>query len=77
MFDLGPGINIHITMFLEPFKEVVMILLNFHIAFKVEPLTFTRVMLVNKEPFDLTRHVIYIIWSQEMVPKVTADLTQV
>ena len=68
MSDFGPGINPHMPMFLEPFNDVVLILLNFHVAFKVKPLTFTRVMCGNKEPVGLTRHVVQIIWSQEMAP---------
>ena len=31
----------------------------------------------DKEPFGLTRHFIYIIWSQEMVPKVKVVLPSV
>ena len=69
MFDLGPGINPHMPMLLEPFKDVVLILLDFHVAFKVELLTFTRVMRVDEDPIGLTSYVIHIIWSQEMVPK--------
>ena len=64
MYDLGPEINPHMPIFLEPFKDVVLILLNFHVAFKVEPLTFTRLMHGNEEPFGLTCRVIHIIWSQ-------------
>ena len=77
MSDLGPGINPHMPMFLETFKDVVLILLNFHVALKVEPLTFTRLMHGNEEPFGLTCHVIHIIWSQEMVPKVTVGLPSI
>ena len=61
MSDLGPGINTHMLMFLEPFKDVVLILFYFHVAFKVEPLMFIRLMCGNEEPFGLTCHVIYII----------------
>ena len=77
MSDLGPGINPHMPMLLDPFKDLVLILLNFHVAFKVEPLTLTRVMRVYKEPFGLTHHVIHIIWSQEMVPWVTVCLPSI
>ena len=77
MYDLGPGINPQMPMLLEPFKYVVLIFLNFYIAFKVEPLTFTRVMHGDKETFSLTRHVIHIIWYQEMVPQVTVGLPYV
>ena len=77
MSDLGPGINPHMPMFLEPFKDVVLILLNFHVAFKVELLTFTRVMRGDKEPFGLTHHVIHIIWSQEIAPQVTVGLPSI
>ena len=62
MSDLVPGINPHMPILLEPFKDVVLILLNFYVAFKVEPFTFTRVMHDDKEPFGLTCHVIHIIW---------------
>ena len=62
--DLGPGINPHMPMLLQPLKDVVMILLYFHVAFKFEPLTFTKVMRGDEESFGLTCHVIYIIWSQ-------------
>ena len=71
MSDLGPGINPHTPMLLDTLKDVVLILLNFNVAFKVEPLTFTRVMRGVEEPFGFTRHVIHIIWSQEMAPQVT------
>ena len=64
MSDLGPGSNHHMPMFRKPFKNVALILLYFYVVFKVEPLTFTRVMCCDKEPFGLTRHVIYIIWYQ-------------
>ena len=64
-------------MFLETFKDVLPILLNSHVAFKVEPLTFTRVMRGDEDPFCLTRHVIHIIWSQEMVPQVTVGLLSI
>ena len=77
MSDLGPGINPHMLMLLEPFKDVVLILLNFHVVFKVEPLTFTRVMSGGEETFNLTCHVIHIIWSQEMVPQVTVVLPSI
>ena len=59
--DLGLEINARIPMFLEPFKDVVLITLNFHVAFKVEPFTFTRVIRGSEEPFSLTCHVIHII----------------
>ena len=77
MSDLGPGINPHIPMFLDPFKDVVLILFYFHVSFKVEPLTFSRVMCGDKEPFGLTRNDIYIIWSQEMVPQFMVFLPSV
>ena len=77
MSDLGPGINPHMPMFLDPFKDVVQILLNFHVAFKVELLKLTRLMRGDKEPFGLTCHVIHIIRSQEMVPQVTLGLPSV
>ena len=64
-------------MSLEPFKDVVLIHFYFHVVFKVEPLTFTRVIHGNEEPFDITRHVINIIWSQEMVRQVTVGLTSI
>ena len=64
MSDLGPGINTHIPMLLDNFKDVVLILLNFHVAFKVEPLTFTRLMCGDEDPFILNHYVIYIICSQ-------------
>ena len=73
--ELLPGINPHMPMFLDPFKDVVLILLNFHVAFKVEPLTFTRVIRGDEDTFGLTCHVIHIIWSQEMVPQFTVGLT--
>ena len=77
MSDLGPGINPYVPMFLEPFKDVVLILLNSHVAFKVEPLTFTRLMHGNEEPYGFTCHLIYIIWSQEMVPLVKVGLPSI
>ena len=58
-------------MLIDPFKDVVLIFFYFHVALKVEPLTFTILMHGNKEPFGLTSHVIYIIWYQEMVTQVT------
>ena len=64
MSDLEPRINPHMPMFLETFKDMVLILLNFHVAFKVEPLTFNRVMCDYEDPFFITCHVIQIIWSQ-------------
>ena len=64
MSDLGPGINTQTPMLLDPFKDVVLILLNFHVELKVEAITFTRVMRGNEERFGLARHVIRIIWSQ-------------
>ena len=64
MSDLGPGINPHMPMYLEPFNDVVLILLYSHVAFKVGPLTFTIVIHDNEDPFGLTLHVIYIIWYQ-------------
>ena len=64
-------------MFLEPFKDVVMILLYFRVAFKVEPLMLTRVIFGNKEPFGLTCHVIHIIWSQEFPPRIMVGLTSI
>ena len=54
MSDLGAGIDPLMTMFLETLEDVVLILLYFHLEFKVEPNTFTRVMCGNKEPFSLT-----------------------
>ena len=51
MSDLGPGINPRMPMLLDPFKDVVLILLNVHVAFKVEPLTFNRVMRGDKDPY--------------------------
>ena len=77
MSDLGPGINPHMPVFLEPFNDAVLILLNFGLAFKVEPLTFTRLMRGEEEPLGLPRHVIHIIWSQEMVPRVTVGLPSI
>ena len=74
MTYLGPRINPHMHMLLEPSNDVVLILFYFHVAFKVEPLTFTRVMHGDEEPLVLTRHVIYIIWSQEMFAQVTVGL---
>ena len=65
------------NMLLDPFKYLVLIFLNFYVAFKVEPLTFTRIMCGNEEPFSLTHHVIHIIWSQGMVPQVTVGLLSV
>ena len=70
----GPRINPHMTMFHDTFKYVVLILLYFHVAFKVQQHTFTRGMRGNKEPFGLTCHVVYIIWSQEMVSQVRVGL---
>ena len=64
MSDLVYGIDTHMFMFLDPFKDMVLILLYFHVVFKVEPLPFTRVMRGDEDPFSLTCHVIYIIWSQ-------------
>ena len=77
MSDLVPGINTHMPMLLETFKDVVMILLYFNVGFKVEPLMFTRLMRGGEEPFGLTRHAIHIIWSQEMAPQVTVGLTSI
>ena len=71
MSDLGPNINPHMPMLLDPFMDLVLILLYFHVVFKVELLTFTIVMCGNKEPLGLTHHVFYIILSQGMVPHVT------
>ena len=70
MSDLVPEVNPHMIMFLEPFKDVVLIFLNYHVVFKIETLTFTIVMRGDKEPFCLTHNVIHIIWSQEIVPQV-------
>ena len=64
MSDLGPGINAHIPILLDPFKYVVLILLYFYVAFKVEPITFIKVMHGDEDPFGLTCHVIYIIRPQ-------------
>ena len=64
MSDVGPGINTHMPMLLEPFKDVVLILLYLHVAFKVEPLMFNILMCGDEEPFRLSLHVIYILWSQ-------------
>ena len=64
MSDLVPGTNPHMPMYLEPFNDVVLILLYSHVAFKVGPLTFTIVIHDNEDPFGLTLHVIYIIWYQ-------------
>ena len=60
--DLGSWINPHMTMFLDPLNYVALILLYFHVAFKFEPLTFTRVMCGDEESLSRTRQVIYIIW---------------
>ena len=51
---LWTGINPHMPMFLDPYNDVVLILFNFHVAFKIEPLTFTRLMRGYKESFGLT-----------------------
>ena len=75
--DLRPGTNPHMPMYIEPLKDVVLILLNFHVMFKVEPLKFTRVMRDNRETFGLTHHVIYIICYQEMVPQVMVGLPSI
>ena len=48
-------------MFLDPFKDVVLILLYFHVVLKVELIMFTTVIRGNEELLSLTRHVIYII----------------
>ena len=64
MSDLGPGIDPHIPMYLDPSNDVVLIPVYYHIAFKVEPLTLTRLMRGDEEPFVPTYHVIYIFWSQ-------------
>ena len=64
-------------MFLDPFKDMMLILLNFHVVFKYEPITFTRIICDDEETFGLTRHVIYINWSQEMVPQVTVGLPSI
>ena len=64
MSELGPRINPKTPMLIETFKDMVLTLLNFHVVFKVEPLTFTRVMRGDEDPFGLTHHVIHIIWSQ-------------
>ena len=77
MSDLGPIINTHMPMLLESFKDVVMILLYFHVVFEVELLTFTRAIRGEKEPCGLTRHVIYIIWSKEKVPQVKLVLPSI
>ena len=61
-------------MFIETFKYVVLTLLYFNVAFKADPLTFTRLMCGDEEPFGLTCHIIYIIWSQEIVSQVTVGL---
>ena len=74
MSDLGLGINPKMPMFFDPFKDVVLIPLNFHAALKIEPLMFTRVIRSDEKPLGLTRHIIHIIWSQEMVPQVTVVL---
>ena len=58
MSDLVPGIDPHMITLLEPFKDMVQIISYFHVAFKVEPLTFIRVMCGNEGPFGLTCHVI-------------------
>ena len=63
---VGPGIDPHMPILLDPFKDVVLIVLYFHVAFKVELLTFTRVMRCDKDPLDLNPRVIYIIWYQEI-----------
>ena len=77
MSNLGSGINPHMHTLLDPFKDVVLILLYFYVAFKAEPLTFTILMRGEEEPLWLTRHDIYIIWSKEMVPQVTVRLTSI
>ena len=77
MSDLVPRTNTHMPMFLENFKDVVLIILNFHVALKIETLTFTSLMRGNEEPFSFTRHVIHIIWYQEMVPQVTVCLPSI
>ena len=64
-------------MLLDPFKDVVLIILYFHVALKFDPLTFTRVMLGDEDPFGLTSHVVYIIWYQEMAPQVAVGLTPI
>ena len=64
IYDLVPGIDPHVPIFLDAFKDVVLIPLYFHVSFKVEPLKFTRLIRVGEEPFGLTRHVFYIIWYQ-------------
>ena len=38
IYDLGPRINPHMPMLLDPFKDMVLILLYFHVAFKVDRL---------------------------------------
>ena len=70
-------INPHMPMLLAPFKDVVLILLNFHVVFKIETLTFTRVIRGDKESLGLTFHVIHIIWYQEMVPQVTVGVPSI
>ena len=77
IYKLVPWINIHMTMLLETFKDVVLILLYFHVAFKVEPLKFTRLMRGNEEPFGLPHHVIYIIWHQESFPQVMVGIPSI
>ena len=58
MSDLGPRIDPHMPILLEPLKDVVLILLNFCLAFKAEPLTLTRLMCDEKETFGITYHVV-------------------
>ena len=58
---MGPAIDPHMPMFLDTFKDMVLILFYFNVAFKVEQLTFARLMRVEEDPFGITFHVIYII----------------
>ena len=71
MSDLEPGIDPHMPILIQSFKDVVLILFYFHVAFKVEPLTFTRLIRGDKDPFVLTHYIIYIIWTQKLFLQVT------